>query len=161
MISLSVIVSLQKLFVYRNQRLESEFSISTALNGVGELKNSFQTPRGLHQVRAKIGKDCPANSVFVKRRPTGEIFTQDLKAQFPDRDWVLTRILWLSGLEKGKNRLGQVDSMQRFIYIHGTPESEPLGIPLSKGCIRMHNADLIELFEKVPVGTRVSIQETP
>lgn len=133
------------------------YPVSTARNGAGEAKDSGCTPRGGHVVRAKIGASQPVGTVFVGRRPTGEIWTPELAAQNPDRDWILTRILWLSGREPGFNRLGDCDSMQRFIYIHGTPDTEPMGVPLSHGCIRMRNADVVDLFERVPVGTGVSI----
>ncbi len=133
------------------------YSVSTAANGAGELSGSFCTPRGRHVVRAKIGAGQPANAVFVGRRPTGELYTPALGAQFPQRDWVLTRILWLSGREPGYNRLGDCDTMRRYIYIHGTPDSEPMGIPGSHGCIRMRNDELIELFDLVPAGTEVEI----
>lgn len=133
------------------------YAVSTALRGAGEDAGSFCTPRGLHVIRAKIGAGCPANTVFVRRRPTGEIYTPELGARFPQRDWILTRILWLSGCEPGFNRLGKRDTMRRYIYIHGTPDSEPVGRALSHGCIRMHNADLLELFERVAAGTAVEI----
>lgn len=133
------------------------YAVSTALKGAGELSGSFCTPRGKHIIRARIGEGCPANSVFVRRRPTGEIYTPELGAQFPERDWILTRILWLSGCEVGFNRLGESDTMRRYIYIHGTPDSEPVGLAASHGCIRMRNADLLELFDLVPVGTSVEI----
>ncbi len=133
------------------------YLVSTALNGVGCNKNSGCTPLGAHVIRAKIGAGMPENTVFVGRRPTGEIWTPALAAQHPGRDWILTRILWLSGQELGKNRLGDVDSMQRYIYIHGTPDSEPMGIPCSHGCIRMRNADVIQLFDQVFPGTAVEI----
>ena len=133
------------------------YSVSTAANGAGELSGSFCTPRGRHVVRAKIGAGQPANAVFVARRPTGEVYTSDLGAQFPQRDWILTRILWLSGCEPGYNRLGVCDTMRRYIYIHGTPDTEPMGIPGSHGCIRMRNDELIELFDLVPAGTAVEI----
>jgi hypothetical protein len=136
---------------------EKKFLISTALNGIGCKKNSGQTPLGHHVVRAKIGENQPLNSVFVARRPTGEIYSKDLATAQPKRDWILTRILWLSGTEMGVNRLGSVDTMQRYIYIHGTPDSEPMGIPLSHGCIRMHNTDLIELFDLIDIKTPVEI----
>ena len=136
-----------------------KYPISTAIKGVGEQKNSAQTPRGKHLIRAKIGHNLPLNSVLVGRRVTGEIFSSALQQQYPNRDWILTRILWLSGLEKGKNRLGACDTMQRYIYIHGTPDTEPMGVVLSHGCIRMRNESIIELFDKVPVGTIVCIQE--
>lgn len=131
--------------------------VSTALNGVGETKNSGCTPRGKHIVRAKIGAGCVLGTVFIGRRPTGEIYTPALVAQHPTRDWILSRILWLSGCEVGVNRLGNCDTMQRYIYIHGTPDTEPMGVPLSHGCIRMRNDDVIALFEQVPVGTAVEI----
>lgn len=135
------------------------YAVSTALNGVGEAAGSYCTPRGKHVIRAKIGAGCPENAVFVRRRATGEIYTPELAALYPDRDWILSRILWLSGCEPGFNRLGQNDTMRRYIYIHGTPDSEPVGLARSHGCIRMRNADLLELFELVPAGTVVEIIE--
>jgi len=140
-------------------KLLRRYAVSTAANGVGERFGSCCTPRGKHIIRAKIGAGQPENTVFVGRRPTGEIYTPELGAQFPGRDWILTRILWLSGREVGFNRLGECDTMRRYIYIHGTPDSVQLGIPDSHGCIRMHNADLIELFDIVPAGTAVEIIE--
>lgn len=139
--------------------LLAQYPVSTALKGVGEQKGSNQTPRGLHVVRAKIGAGRPINTVFVGRRATGEIWTPELGAQYPGRDWMLTRILWLSGSEVGFNRLGNVDSMQRYIYIHGTPDTEPMDQPRSHGCVRMRNADVLELFELVPLHTPVLITE--
>lgn len=133
------------------------YPISTALNGPGEQMDSGCTPRGAHRVRARIGAGMARGSVFIGRRPTGEIWTPTLAAAHPQRDWILTRILWLCGEEPGRNRGGRVDSMRRFIYIHGTPDTEPLGVPRSHGCIRMHSDDLIELFDLVPAGTRVCI----
>ncbi len=132
--------------------------VSTALNGVGEQNGSGQTPRGWHQIRACIGEGMPVNTVFRGRRPTGEIYSEALAKTAPQRDWILSRILWLSGLEPGKNRLGNVDSMRRFIYIHGTPDSEPMGQPLSHGCIRMRNDAVIELFSLVKPGLPVLIE---
>ena len=134
--------------------------VSTALLGAGEEVGSFCTPRGEHIIRAKIGQGMPINSVFVGRRPTGEIYTPELGAQEPDRDWILTRILWLSGKEAGFNRLGSCDSMRRYIYIHGTPDEGFCAEPCSHGCIRMRNEDLIELFDRVDVYTQVLIKET-
>ena len=139
--------------------LIKRYAISSALNGAGERNGSFCTPRGRHVIRAKIGAGQPPNTVFVRRRPTGEIYNTDLAAQYPGRVWILTRILWLSGNEPGFNRLGDVDTMRRYIYIHGTPDSVALGTPGSIGCIRMHNNDLIELFERVNAGDSVVIQE--
>ena len=121
------------------------------------MENSAKTPLGSHRIRAKIGAGLPVNSVFVGRRFTGEIFSESLCRQFPHRDWILTRILWLCGNEIGFNRLGSVDSMRRYIYIHGTPDSEPMGKPLSHGCIRMKNSDVVELFDLVSDYTHVMI----
>lgn len=134
------------------------YPVSTSAKGVGETHGSFRTPRGRHIIRAKIGAGLPENAVLVRRRPTGEIFTPLLGAQFPERDWILTRILWLSGCERGFNRMGETDTMRRYIYIHGTPDIVRLGIPGSHGCIRMRNADLVELFDLVPAGTEVYIE---
>ena len=139
--------------------VKAKYPVSTAGNGVGCEKDSGCTPLGAHIVRAKIGAGCEPNTVFVGRRSTGEICTPELMAQYPNRDWILTRILWLSGTEIGKNRLGNVDTMQRYIYIHGTPDSTDLSVIGSHGCIRMRNADMIALFDLVEVGTIVVISE--
>lgn len=139
-------------------RLLRSYSVSTARNGAGEKNGSFCTPRGRHIVRAKIGSGQPPNTVFVRRRPTGEIWSPALHARYPGRDWILTRILWLSGCEPGFNRLGEVDTMRRHIYIHGSPDSAEMGKPGSIGCVRMRNADIVELFDLVPAGTPVEIR---
>jgi lipoprotein-anchoring transpeptidase ErfK/SrfK len=135
------------------------YAVSSSEKGVGEISGSNCTPRGRHVIRAKIGAGHPANTVFVSRRPTGEIYTPALGAQLPGRDWILTRILWLSGCEVGFNRLGVNDTMRRYIYIHGTPDNVQLGKPGSHGCIRMRNSDLMELFDLVAAGTEVEIIE--
>ncbi|MFC4258613.1 L,D-transpeptidase family protein [Marinobacter lacisalsi] len=132
--------------------------VSTALNGPGENDGSGCTPRGRHYVRALIGQGQPEGTVFVARRPTGETWTPELSRQQPQRDWILSRIVWLCGLEKGVNRGGQVDTFRRFIYIHGTPDTEPMGEPLSHGCIRMRNRDVITLFDRMEPGVPVMIQ---
>ena len=134
------------------------YQVSTARNGAGELSGSHCTPRGRHIVRARIGAGAPLGAAFRGRRPTGEVWTPELAATHPARDWILTRILWLSGTEPGRNRLGEVDSMRRYIYIHGTPDTEPMGVPLSIGCVRMRNRDVAELFDLVPAGTKVDIR---
>jgi len=134
------------------------YSISTAKKGIGQAFGSECTPIGRHYVRAKMGRAADINTVFVARRSTGEIYSSELAERYPERDWILSRIMWLCGTEKGKNRLGSVDSMRRFIYIHGTPDSEPMGIPLSHGCIRMRNSDIIQLFDLTPPGTCVDIK---
>ncbi len=134
-----------------------EYPVSTAANGAGEKEGSGCTPRGRHFIRALIGANTPLRSVFVGRRPTGEIYSPALAERYPHRDWVLTRILWLCGCEPGRNRLGSVDSMRRYIYIHGCPDSEPMGVPRSHGCIRMRNEDVVDLFGRVTHGTAVDI----
>lgn len=138
---------------------ERHYSVSTAINGAGEGNGSFRTPRGRHRIRAKIGAGEPVNTVFRGRRPSGEIYSPAWAQQYPERDWILTRILWLCGEEPGFNRFGAVDTMRRYIYIHGAPDSAAMGQPGSIGCIRMHNADLLELFDRVNVGTKVNIHE--
>ncbi len=135
----------------------TDYAVSTAGNGAGEANGSYCTPRGSHVIRARIGQGEPENAVFVGRRPTGEIFETSMRDEFPDRDWILTRILWLSGTEPGFNRLGDVDTMRRYIYIHGAPDDVAMGAPGSRGCIRMRNRDIVELFDRIAVGTPVKI----
>lgn len=148
----------QHLRVLDGERVVFEANVSTALKGAGEVRGSECTPRGWHIIRAKIGAGQPANTVFVGRRPTGEIYTSELASRFPGRDWILTRILWLSGLERGRNRLGDVDTMRRYIYIHGSPDDIAMGTPGSHGCVRMRNPDVMALFDRVAPGTRVLIR---
>lgn len=135
-----------------------EYRVSTSKHGAGERQSTYRTPRGRHVIRAKIGAGAPRGAVFRGRRPTGEIYSSALAAEFPERDWILTRILWLSGCEPGRNRLGDVDTMRRYIYIHGMPDTEPVGVPASMGCVRMRNDDIVELFDRVAVGTPVEIE---
>ena len=151
-------INQQTLTCFENDQQVFSFVISSALNGVGQQSGSGQTPLGDHYIRAKIGSDAPACSVFVGRRATGEIYTDALAAQFPNRDWILTRIMWLCGTEHGVNRLGNVDSMRRYIYIHGTPDTEPMGVAKSHGCIRMRNDDVLKLYDWVPAGCPVKIE---
>ena len=156
---LDISLSQQRCQLWQCEQCLFSAPVSTALNGPGEQEGSGCTPRGWHNIRACIGHGQPVNTVFRGRRPTGEIYTADLAKQFPDKDWILSRILWLSGLEPGKNRLGNVDTMRRYIYIHGTPDSEPMGVAKSHGCIRLHNQDLLTLFDLVEPGLKVFIHE--
>lgn len=152
-------LSRQSLRLYDGRKLVREYRVSTAANGAGEKTGSNCTPRGRHKVRAMIGRGAAPGTVFVSRRPTGELYSPALRERYPDRDWILTRILWLSGLEPGKNRLRDVDTMRRYIYLHGTPDETELGRPGSHGCVRMASADIIELFDLVKPGTEVLIHE--
>lgn len=157
----TIIISIaqQRLQLREDNIIVMDMPVATAKNGPGEQKGSECTPCGWHQVRAKIGEGAATGEVFVSRRSTGEVYTPELRQQFPERDWILTRILWLSGLEPGKNRLRDVDSMRRYIYIHGCPDDDLVGSPASHGCVRMRNADVIALFDRVKPGVRVLITE--
>lgn len=158
---LIVNIAQQTLTLYQEEFEVSRYSISTAKHGIGSQQDSGCTPLGEHSIAQKIGTGLPINSVFVGRVATGEYYDDRLRAQYPERDWILSRILWLSGLEsglnQGSNSQGVCDTYQRYIYIHGTPDTEPMGVPLSHGCIRMRNKDIIELFEQVQEETPVSI----
>lgn len=149
----------QLLSLYLGQELIASYPVSTSKDGPGEEMESGCTPRGLHRIKIKIGDGLPENSVFVGRRPTGEIYTPELGANNPERDWILTRIIWLTGMEPEQNRGGNRDTLRRYIYIHGCPDSEPMGIPASHGCVRMRNCDLLELFDLVDTDTLVEIVE--
>lgn len=156
---LIISVADQALYGLTNDQLQLIIPVSTALKGVSELQNSYCTPRGKHQIRAKIGANLPINAILRGRRWTGEIWSTTLNEQYPERDWILTRILWLSGCEPRLNRLGKVDSFRRYIYLHGTPDTEPMGIPRSHGCIRLRNTDIIKLFDITPIHCCVEIIE--
>jgi len=157
---ISINIQQQTLTLYTGDRIIRHYQVSTASNGVGEINGSECTPRGHHIIRAKIGAQAIPNTVFRARRPTGEVFSEALRREFPDRDWILTRILWLSGKEPGRNRLGNVDTMRRYIYIHGCPDADVMGQPSSHGCIKMKNTDVIDLFDRVDVGTVVTISDS-
>ena len=156
---LDISLAEQRLRLFEDGRVRCEFAVSTAKNGAGQLKGSECTPTGWHRIRAKIGAQAPMHAVFVGRRATGEIHTPALAKAHPQRDWILSRILWLGGLEPGHNRYGDVDTTWRYIYIHGAPDDLVGGEPQSHGCIRMRNADVIELFDCVAVGCRVFIHD--
>ncbi len=147
----------QQLCLLEFNKIILSYRISTAKNGLGEISGSECTPRGWHTIRAKIGCNSPVNTVFIGRRATGEIYHSSMREKFPQRDWILTRIMWLSGCETGKNRLYNTDTMRRYIYIHGCPDEDVMGIPSSHGCIKMRNTDVIELFDRVAVYTPVLI----
>lgn len=156
--TISIDIPSQTLTLYgETHNILTQTLVSTALRGGGEQVDSNCTPRGKHIIRAKIGDSQPTNTVFIARRPTGETYSPKLKALYPQRDWILTRILWLSGLEPSKNRLGDVDTMRRYIYIHGAPDEDEMGVPSSHGCIKMRNHEVIELFDRVAPGTTVTI----
>lgn len=151
----------QRLELLEDGAVVRRYPVSTAANGAGECNGSGCTPRGWHTIHARIGAGAAPDTVFVGRVPTGELYSEALAQEQPGRDWILTRILWLEGLEEGRNRGGEVDTLARYIYLHGTPDSVALGTPGSHGCVRLRNADVIELFERVREGMRVWIQEAP
>ena len=156
--SIRIDIATQRLqLLDESSRLLCEYLVSTSSRGVGEQNGSFCTPRGRHIIRAKIGAGLPENTVFVKRRPTGEVYSPQLAVRYPGRDWMLTRLLWLSGCEPGFNRLGDVDTMRRYIYIHGSPDTAEMGKPGSIGCVRMRNREIVELFDLIEAGTPVEI----
>ena len=158
--NLEIDLSRQRLWLRdRGGAVLAEYPVSCAAKGAGEQMGSNCTPRGRHRIRARIGAGAPEGTVFVGRRPTGEIYSPALGREHPGRDWILTRILWLAGLEPGINRYGAVDTQRRYIYIHGTPDPACLGRPGSHGCVRMANGDLVELFDKVSVNTPVWLHE--
>lgn len=157
--TIEICISSQTLRVKSGHRVVKSYPVSTARNGPGEKQDSECTPRGIHVIAQKIGAGCKPNTVFVGRQPTGEIFNPGLRQQFPDRDWIITRILWLKGCEPGLNQGGDVDTYQRYIYIHGAPDDVPMGRPGSRGCIRLCNQDMIELFDMSEVGMKVSVVE--
>lgn len=144
---IEVSIDKQELSLFQGEELLRRYAVSTAKNGAGEQQGSECTPRGNHIIHAMIGGDEPENSVFVGRVPTGEIYSQQLGEQHPDRDWILTRIIWLEGAEPGKNQGGEVDTLSRYIYFHGCPDEFPMGVPLSHGCIRMRNRDIVEFYD--------------
>ena len=154
-------IAQQTLTIYKLQKVIAQYPVSTAKNGIGSQQDSGCTPLGQHIIAEKIGGNAPSHAVFIGRVPTGEIYDAELGASHPERDWILSRILWLSGLEegvnKGSNSQGGCDTYRRYIYIHGTPDSEAIGLPFSHGCVRMRNQDIIELFEQVEEGTPVNI----
>jgi lipoprotein-anchoring transpeptidase ErfK/SrfK len=150
----------QRLELREGERVLGSWPVSTAAAGAGERDGSECTPRGRHAVHARIGDGQPEGAVFVGRRPTGEVCTPEAVRAEPGRDWILTRILWLEGLEPGRNRGAGVDTRERHVYVHGTPDEASLGTPASHGCIRMRNADVVALFDQVEVGTPVEIFDT-
>ncbi len=155
---LHISIAHQQLYLMDHGKQALTYAVSTAKNGAGEVMGSECTPRGWHKIRAKIGDKQALNTVFIGRRPTAEIYSPALKHTFPDRDWILTRILWLGGLQPGKNRYGQVDSSWRYIYIHGCPDELITGTAASHGCIRMKNKDIMDLYQRVEPGLKVFIE---
>jgi len=151
-----IIVSVtdQMLYHRRQTGVFHTYPVSTAAGGVGNESGSLKTPFGSHRICARIGEGMPIFTAFVSRIPVG---IYDPAHDDPSLDWVLTRILWLEGMETGKNRRGHVDTKSRFIYIHGTHEEDMLGIPASHGCVRMCNIDMLELFEHTHTGEIVRI----
>lgn len=157
--SIEIDLSSQVLLLKSGTGIIKSYPVSTARNGPGEKQDSECTPRGRHVIAGKIGAGCVPNTVFVGRTPTGELYTPELRRQFPERDWIVTRILWLRGCEPGINQGGEQDTYRRYIYIHGAPDDVSMGRPGSRGCIRMRNSDVVELFDLVETNTEVMIRE--
>ena len=158
--SLEVSVTEQMMRGYSGRKeIVFEAMVSTAKNGAGQLNGSECTPLGEHRIRAKIGAGQRQNTVFIARRPSGENYRESMAIEQPHRDWILSRILWLCGNQSGFNRGGNVDTQRRYIYIHGAPDSHPMGMPSSHGCVKMCNSDIMQLFEQVAVGTIVKITQ--
>lgn len=156
---LDISLGAQSLTLLRGNTVIAEFAVSTARNGAGERLNSECTPRGRHRIAEKLGEGCAVDTVFVGRKPTGEIYSDELRNQHPGRDWILTRILRLEGTEPGVNQGGEVDTFERMIYLHGSPADVQMGVTGSHGCIRMRNQDIVRLFDLVPPGTGVYIHD--
>ena len=155
---ITVHIATQQMVLHLDDGSTIEYLVSTASKGTGQQEGSWQTPLGKHQIRAKIGGDYPMNAVFDSRRFSGEVYSPELTEKYPGRkDWILTRILWLSGLEPGFNRLGNVDTMRRYVYIHGSPDTAVMGEPGSRGCIRMHGQDIMDLYDRIESGIRIDI----
>jgi hypothetical protein len=152
-----VSVKKQKLYYIKNSQIDSEFTISTAKKGIGNIKNSDKTPTGLHQIKEKHGDNTPLNGKMIGRKFYGKIAEIYSDTTTSKTDDITTRILWLDGLETNINKGGNVDSFNRYIYIHGTSEEGKLGKPASHGCIRMSNNDVLELYNKVSLKTKVLI----
>ena len=156
-VTIEVSLRRQQLRLCEEGRVRVLYPVSTSRYGPGEQSGSLCTPRGRHVIRAMIGCGLPAGAVLQGRRPTGEFCSPALIAAQPGRDWILSRILWLCGCEPGRNRFGSVDTMQRYIYIHGTNHEDKLGTPLSAGCVLMGNHEIVELYETVRTGDLVLI----
>ena len=153
-------VKSQSLTVYDGYgREDKRYVVSTAKRGVGEQEGSYQTPRGWHRICQKIGDGAPSRTIIFRREITPWQYTEELHQQYPNKDWILTRIMWLCGMEDGFNKDGSVDSYNRYIYIHGAGDHTPFGTPSSLGCVRMQNDDVINLYNDLPVGTDVYIDE--
>lgn len=153
-------IATQELTVLESDKPLFKCPASTAANGPGNKLGSYCTPLGKHVIRAKIGAGLPIGAVLKGRRWTGEICDADSYRQDPDRDWILTRVLWLSGCQPGYNRFGDVDTMKRYVYIHGTPDAVDLTKPKSRGCVRVANQDVLKLFDMLPPATPVVITES-
>lgn len=155
--SATVSVSAQQLTLWQADKPTWHCAVSTGKNGVGFEKGSGKTPLGRHYVRAFIGKGLSPLAVLKGRRPTGEIWSPELAQTYPERDWILGRILWLCGLETGINRGGNRDTFQRYIYLHASPEDQVTGTPISHGCIRLKPDDMCFVFDHLGYGSVVEI----
>ncbi|VAW51241.1 ErfK/YbiS/YcfS/YnhG family protein [hydrothermal vent metagenome] len=136
-----------------------QYPVSTSKYGTGSENGSEKTPLGLHRIKEKLGGAMPVNEVYIGRVPHGNLEEcLEQGVELPD-DVIMSRIMWLEGMEPGRNHGGYVDTYQRYIYIHGTNHEENIGTPASIGCIRMCNKDVVDLFRQVEIGSEVLIEE--
>jgi len=152
---ISIRISEQTLTHHRQSGVSLCYPVSTAARGTGNQRDSLQTPLGRHRIAKKIGADMPLCTAFIARSPVG---IYEPASGNPDKDWILSRILWLEGMQTGLNRRGPVDTLSRFIYIHGTHQENLIGTPASHGCIRMRNTDVLQLFSHTREGETVYIR---
>jgi len=156
---LVVDVKQQLMYFYQQDQLTHTYSVSTAKNGLGNKEGSYQTPYGFHNIDEKIGDGQPLNMMFKGRQALGEIAIIN-HPKYTEQDSITTRILWLSGLQEGINLSGDVDTKQRYIYIHGSADEAHIGQAVSHGCIRMKNTDILELFDRLDDKAIVYIAKT-
>jgi len=154
---LFVSIQQQQMYLIEKDSIIKKYSVSTAKKGVGNELHSLKTPIGLHNVKRKIGDHVPLGGILEARVYNGSMATIYEDKTKADGDYVTTRILWLDGEEVGINKGRNIDTYNRFIYIHGTPEEGYIGEPVSHGCIRMKNADVMELYDLIDEGTPVLI----
>lgn len=157
-IHINVDISQQRMYLFNQNKLVKSYPVSTSSFGEGQIENSFKTPLGKHVISELFGTNVDKNEIFVNRTLINRKATIIDNSIDTDNDFITSRIMWLKGLEDGKNLGGNVDSYSRYIYIHGTQEEGLIGKKASHGCIRLFNHDVIELYELIEEGTTVNIK---